>query len=472
MTLPTPTLLGVPVDEGGYQALFEAYGTQLAIALVNRFVDEECCGTEARFRAAARDMLADLGLDPWFGLDFENTVAQADRPAQGQVALLCSDGFQRQQRLFLSDLLQMTWQEQDMAPELLAIKAMPGGDGVLLLGQVAGEKNSRSQVWHHSTLGANLLFDLSVSNDQAEQISWELQEQQALLVVEVPDLYRGYSSYFTLDLARCGNGECPKLPQSTASRPVWSPDGSQMMVRAYGLLWWRVGPSMVPIADGSAPFWVDEDHYGYVRTFGQEQAVVLVQAGHEESEQVMLTTSRLRDALDFPLDAQDLLTRSDRLMIGRVIPIPPDGTAGEEGHWLILAFEIGRDGAVNQARFFNFDLNSGAVQLVDHAGHLLSYNLAPSGDWLALGGFVEESGRWAITVVGRDMAESTTIMLEAGGSAAATPSYSWSPDESWLLILDQGVLTLFQPGSGTIERAMPPEASCVQAAWYGQSGGP
>lgn len=463
LTLPTPSLLGVPVDETSYQALLKGYGTQLAIALVNLIADEDCCGSETRVRAAARDMLFDLGLDPWFGLDVENTASGADRPGRDEVALLCSDGFQRQQRLFLLDLTHTTWQEQTLDTELLAVKAMPDGDGVLLLGQIVGERNTRSQVWHYSAQGTTLLLDLPVSADQAEQISWELQEQQRLLVIEVPDLHRGYSRYFTIDLAQCGHGECPEPPQSTVSRPVWSPDGSQMMVHAYGLLWWRAGASMVPIANGSAPFWVDEERYGYVRAFGQEQAVVLVQAGQEESGRVVLTTDSLRDALG-------LDTRPGRLLIGRVMAGQAGGAGHESGEWLILAFEIGRDGAVNQALMFVYDLDAQEVRLIPHAGRLMSFNLTPSGDKMAIGGFMEDAGRWAITVVGQDMADAVTMMLEPGSSTEALPSYSWSQDESRLLVLDQGLLTFVHPDSGTIYKAAPPEASCVQAAWYGGSG--
>ncbi len=465
MTLPTPSLLGTPLDETSYQALLKGFGAHIAVALADRFVDADCCGTESRFRAAERHMLGELGLDPWFGLAAAEDGGEVGGPADDQVALLCSDGYRHQQRLFLLDLSRMTWQEQVMTPELMAIKAMPDGDGLLLLGQIAEEKHVRSQVWHLSGQGPTMLFDLPVTAAQAAQIGWELQEQQALLVVEVPDLHRGYSSYFSIDLAQCGHGECPMRPQSTVSRPVWSPDGSQLMVRAYGLLWWRVGASMVPIADGSAPFWVDEERYGYVRTFGQEQAVVMVETAEDRSEQVVLTTSDLRDAVG-------LETRPRRLLIGRVIADQPAGAGPGGGEWLILAFEIGAEDDVNQARFFVYDLDAQEARLIPHAGRLLSFNLTPSRDKIAMGGFMEEDGRWAITVVGREIPGTTTATLAAGGTAGAVPSYSWSRDESWLLILDQGLLTLVQPQSGDIQTVRPPDASCVQAAWYGRGDGP
>lgn len=463
LTLPTPSLLGHPEDEASYEALLHGYGSHLATALANRLADEECCGTASRFRAATRHVLAEIGLDPWFGLDVEAGDGQAGQPGEEQVALLCSDGFQRQQRLYLLELSDMTWQEQVVAPELLAIKAMPDGDGVLLLAQVGGEENTRSQVWHYSTQGNTLLFDIPVSAEQAEQISWELLEQQKLLVIEVPDLYRGYSNYYTIDLVQCAHGECSGPRQSTVSRPVWSPDGSQLVVRAYGLLWWRVADNMVPIAEGSAPFWVDEESYGFVRAFGQEQAVVQVRAGQEQSERVVLTTDDLRDA-------EGLETRPGRLLIGQVIANQLAGQDG--GEWLILAFDVARDGGVSQARLFDYDLEAQEARVIPHAGRLMSFNLTSKGERMAIGGFMEDVGRWAITVVGQDVAGAAVTTLTAGGSAEAIPSYSWSQDESRLLILEQGLLTLLEPVTGSVQTATPPEASCVQAAWYGQGAGP
>lgn len=464
LTLPTPSLIGEPLDEASYQVLYKGYGTHLARAVIERIADSDCCGSMARFRAAERNALGSLGLDPWFGVEIEASAAAERLPGEDRVALLCSDGFERRQRLFLLNLADMTWQERTLPAELLAVKAMPDGDGVLLLSQTAEGQDRRSQIWHLSPEGSFMLFDRPVSAAQAEQMNWELLEHEGLLVIEVPELRGGYSRYFTIDLRQCESGDCPVSPQSTVSRPVWSPDGSQLLVHAYGLLWWRVGDTLVPIGDGSAPFWIDEANYGYVRSFGQEQAVVIVQPGEDPLEQVMLTTTDLRSALDPD-------HRIGRLLIGRVMVNLPTDNLATGGEWLVLAFEMGRDGAVNQAYFFTYDPGSGKARVIPHSGQLMSFNLSPSREKLALGGFVEETGQWEITVVGHEMIGAARVQLESGGLDAAAPSYSWSPDESWLLLLDQGLLTLFEPASGLVHKVRPPEASCVQAAWYGESSG-
>jgi hypothetical protein len=460
MTLPTPSLLGLPIDEMGYQALLRGYGSHLAIALADRFVDPDCCGTQSRFRAAAVKMLLDLDLQAWSVMDLEDLADRASELPQEQVALLCSDGFRRGQRLILLDLGQMEWREQAMQPDLLAVKGMPQGEGVLLLGQFEAEDDIHSQVWRHTNAGSELLLDLPVSQAEAERVGWELQERQGQLVLEIPDVFRGNSRHFTIDLSPCERGDCAAAPESTVSRPVWSPDGSQMMVHAYGLLWRRADDIMVPIADGSAPFWLDDQTYGYARSFGRDQALVLVTADESQSERVILTTNDLLNALDRE-------SRPDRLLIGRVIVSPPGTGSGHDGdQWWILALQIDQESVANQAQFFAFDPESRTVNPVPHTGQLLSFNVAPSGDWMAMGGFAEDENRWQITIVDRGLEQTTTVTLEPGGSADSVPSYSWSRDESWLMILEQGLLTFYEPATGDLQKIRPPDASCVQSAWY------
>jgi hypothetical protein len=222
---------------------------------------------------------------------------------------------------------------------------------------------------------------------------------------------------------------------------------------------------MVPIADGSAPFWIDEDTYGYARTFGRDQALVLVKAGDEESERVVLTTNELREVLD-------PAARSTRIIIGRVSVSQPPRNQESGSTWLILAFEIGPDGAVNEAHFFTFVPESGEVSLLRHVGRLLSFNVTPSGEKLALAGFVDAESRWEIGIYDFKSAITETVALVPGGSAEEVPSYAWSPDETWLLVLEQGLLTLIEPESGTFQLVKPPDASCLQATWYGMQANP
>ncbi len=65
MELPTPTLVGLPVDEAAYRALLRAYGVQVATAVIAEQVEYKCCQHGLIFRAILEKQLYQLGLMAW-----------------------------------------------------------------------------------------------------------------------------------------------------------------------------------------------------------------------------------------------------------------------------------------------------------------------------------------------------------------------------------------------------------------------
>jgi len=65
LTVPTPTLLGLPRDEAGYQAVYRAYGGQLATAVIANLVGWECCQHAPFFQVLTDYLLSQLDLRPW-----------------------------------------------------------------------------------------------------------------------------------------------------------------------------------------------------------------------------------------------------------------------------------------------------------------------------------------------------------------------------------------------------------------------
>jgi hypothetical protein len=63
--LPTPSLVGLPVDEASYQALFRAYGAQVARELITYQVGYECCRWQLLYESLLARQLHQLGLRPW-----------------------------------------------------------------------------------------------------------------------------------------------------------------------------------------------------------------------------------------------------------------------------------------------------------------------------------------------------------------------------------------------------------------------
>jgi Tol biopolymer transport system component len=65
VTLPTPTLVGIPLDEASYQALFRGYASQLVTALISRHVGYTCCQQLPFYQALVDYQLDQLSLKPW-----------------------------------------------------------------------------------------------------------------------------------------------------------------------------------------------------------------------------------------------------------------------------------------------------------------------------------------------------------------------------------------------------------------------
>ncbi len=65
LDLPTPTLVGLPINNDGYQALRNAYAAKLVAALISNSVAYECCSHASMFQAIMIYQLSELGLTSW-----------------------------------------------------------------------------------------------------------------------------------------------------------------------------------------------------------------------------------------------------------------------------------------------------------------------------------------------------------------------------------------------------------------------
>ena len=65
LSLPSPTLVGLPVDEAGYQIILKGYAVPLVSLAITRLTGYECCEHGLFFRAFLEKELSVLGLQPW-----------------------------------------------------------------------------------------------------------------------------------------------------------------------------------------------------------------------------------------------------------------------------------------------------------------------------------------------------------------------------------------------------------------------
>ncbi|MCP4418501.1 MAG: hypothetical protein GY805_17930 [Chloroflexi bacterium] len=65
LNLPTPSLVGLPIDNDGYEALRQAYAVTLISALIGQSVGYDCCHHAPMFQAILTYQLSELGLAIW-----------------------------------------------------------------------------------------------------------------------------------------------------------------------------------------------------------------------------------------------------------------------------------------------------------------------------------------------------------------------------------------------------------------------
>lgn len=81
--VPAPTLLGMPVDDAAYQALYRWYATQIVSAAITDLTGYACCARFPFYQALLNRQLSQLGLRSW-GLDdaYYQRLIQEPEPIQ------------------------------------------------------------------------------------------------------------------------------------------------------------------------------------------------------------------------------------------------------------------------------------------------------------------------------------------------------------------------------------------------------
>jgi hypothetical protein len=348
--------------------------------------------------------------------------------------------------------LQNQWQTDINNRHVVDIRKMPTGEGVLLLEveESSPESNIRIILWLDGR--ENILFEQTMPEETADLVTWQLQERENRLLLEIPDLIRGAGTFYNFDLSVCGSGECSSEIHHFWSRPIWSPNGDHLLVRQYGLIWRQKGFESIPLADGMAPFWVDDDSYGFIRSLGEDEIVVVRNLG-EDDYQGIVDTAELLSVLD-----QE--NRPKQMSIGHVAVDPANSN-----FWFILAFGLTVDGGAGEAFIFKLNRQTEDISLVVRSENLHSFGLSPVGGKLSATLYDLSSLSWKIII--HDVRSNLTVShaLRGGYAQQIPPIIDWSPDGQWLLAMNQGFLTLVDINSNEQKLVSPPEAGCTRAVW-------
>jgi hypothetical protein len=122
----------------------------------------------------------------------------------------------------------------------------------------------------------------------------------------------------------------------------------------------------------------------------------------------------------------------------------------------------------NTAYVFLVNRKSGEISLRWQIDQLYTgLEFSPDGRWLMATAFEWDRGRWSLHL--HDMEQNQTRTFTSGNVFTpypnALPTYDWSADGQWLLLVDDGVMTLIAPAYDYQKPIVPASPGCVFAAW-------
>lgn len=601
LNLPTPTLVGLPIDEAGYQALVRGYSTIIAAAMITYLAEWECCAHAPVYQAFLEYQLSQMGLRPWpvtaathaqiinsganentlfrfwrestfqplfapdgwqlyafvdyfmrqpgapspvvvlAGLNKPQTMTQwlagmsGAQPEEGGMVLerllrdwwlfahtqlVASQGplpipLPHQDllltcvtestnttisHLYRYQLAEQTWQTEYELAGLLFASPLLNDDAVLLQTIPLEDELFKPLLWRD---GVGLP---AVSEDYPVSLSWGQMDPAGryLLVYAIP--INGMDPHpMLVDMNACDAAGCASI--SLSGNPVWSPDGSQTILEATGFLGNgllvgadgrlvlfnndfqaenvplsranQVGAPAtdggLPASGGSAPFWADEQTYGYIQMNNL--------SGVESFQQIVLATTTDDGPQDGPqdgphpapqplLDTNDLLqaipeaSRPFRLAIRYVLPHPtqPD--------WLVVM-------ATSRAEDFFFLVNwrenviEHRLRIAHSSPHYVGFS--PDGRYLIATGAPEDSifaPQNVLVYFLHDIAANTTETYLAGAYTSIPAfTFDWSADGRWLAqIMNNGVINLVAPDYDYQTLIVHDNGNCSSLAWVNPVG--
>ncbi|MBX3056656.1 MAG: hypothetical protein KF770_09305 [Anaerolineae bacterium] len=454
LSLPAPTLVGLPLDEAGYQVLLRGYATHLARGLLNAYAFEPPALSGLISSPDMDEMLAAWGLfTPW--PTGYNPVRAAEPPPiplpDQDIVMLCQGS--RTPNLFRYDAATETWFDLPLSTEGAPgfyLTPVPGGQGVVLVAGPSVRDGLFRVIWLHDGR-ERLLFTTDV---------WPY--IHAIAELEPGRFLLNYGSDFTdvtdgngatrtryeaveITAAACDDETCPIQPFEKWVKP--SPDGRYTLImipdetkRQIYSVGNATGEEITTLENASDPVWLDGRTLAYVQSTPsndpqQPFESSLMTAVITENDTVQLKTLLTMDEINASLPD---LPPTRQLYIATITPYP--ATQPEQ---LFLSL---------------FDWQSNVIR----NGFLLQYNWQTH-EWTAVDNAPANHPWWAIQQHGRylslglyglsgyevhlyDVPNQRWQVFDGGEprSLVGDP-LSWSDDGRWFIVSESGLVRLVAP---------------------------
>ena len=461
-SLPAPSLLGAPIDEAGYQALYRFYAERVVGVVLVGLLSRDVDFLSYSLRPIVLDhYLIQLGVKPW-PIERVTDREPAPIPLPDQdIMLLCVEGLTRSS-LYRYSPAQDIWTKEFSGRDIDAMYPLPTGDGVILHARADGPTPARLTLWQNGR--ERLLFSGETRNAYIYAYGTTDMSGRNLLIGI--NILQGAPTMALLDINSCNEEGCAWY--SLSSWPVWSPDGSQTILNRWqdGMLYRGDAQARQrdEIGEGYFPFWLDNETFGYVRlehTAGTTRTWEIVATNIATDETNVLLGSEKLSAL-LPEDERD-----DDFGVNYIAVNPANPNL-----LLLTAYTFDRRTVSSsfmptQYHGFLLDRQSGDVSLLSQPQTGWDTVLfSPDGRWLVMLTYDLARSMWTLTLRDVTTGETETFSFSSSTAPPETyPSFEWSAGGRWLSILNGGILHLIAPGYDYHQTIVAPSPGCTLAAW-------
>jgi hypothetical protein len=480
LELPAPSLVGTPLDEIGYEALYRGYAGWVAAAVVSHFNSDGFFSYDLLSEQLARWQLRP---PPLPGYQVDRAAAVAVTYPEQDVALLCVSDLDT--TLIRLDLGSGKWQDE-LAGKLslprdnyATLSRLADGSDILLTYRAIGDSEYES--WRTLQWRQGLFQLLFEETTPYQVLNHSLTPGGSYLLLRIEENGPSFKQQL-LNLESCLENDCELF--DVADLGAWSPDGNQTLAlvnqEAGTTLYLADGKGQNPeplYRDGvpfwiAQPFWLDDQTFAYMRSPvtvtrpAPGDLEVVIAAINSDGPAMVLTTVSAENLVG----AAPLRRQGEQLFLLYALANPR-----QSGQIVLVAAALKDSQAGLRLYYFSFNYQAETSELlyeVDYTGFEggVHSRFSRNGRYLVTAGYkMTAGGRGATEMLlhlyNQDSQQTWSSAIISAWRSPEAGQYDWSADGEWLLIGEPGMIRLLAPGENYEEFIFHRFQGCDQVAW-------
>lgn len=457
-SLPTPSLVGIPVDDASRQQIWQGYEQYTITAAIAELTDYECCDRIHIFEALLDWQLAELGYKSWpmTAVSYKTLLLRDASPWDS--ALLWQESSQASHKLETYGLVEFLINEMGVDAVTLQ-RALADNEQYSdwLQPFVSEQADEVAAAWDafvmqqaetavtliDSSIPSTVNLVCEVDRETVGRFQYDFTNQEAMLIEEG---IRPFAPTCLVESCRDSNAlSSPNGERHLTKELLNNPVNQEIIM-------WQDGREQI-VGFGHAPFWFDEEFVGYVNEGEPSDAFVSVEEVwraniFERTVHAIFTTDVLYEAI--PVEE-----RPDFFIVQKIISRP---TKPEQ--LIIKSITSSRDSFPEA--FFLVTLNESfsELQSVSYLGQLMyqtDFQIVGNGRFLQITGL---TGR-RITLIDMDTLDQHQVTTNARVSFLPL----WTPDGHAFLQFRTNYFLLYEPATENLITLPHNFSFCTSPTW-------